>query len=137
MTLQEARNVLATVNPRDAVLRKAIRVMLEAVPEDPEPYRPALDRRVEAILAALADKMDGFNPFRERTRLQRFTMWRYAIWHHLRLEGYSCTQIGRATGYDHSTVWWGDRRLTDWLEVRDYEAVKMWRDFLGIIGVND
>lgn len=137
MTLHEARHTLEVANPRDAAIRQAIRVVLANLPEDPEPYRPALDRRVEAILAALADKMDGFNPFKERTRLKKFTGWRYAVWHQLRMEGYSCTQIGRATGYDHSTVWWGDRRLTDWLEVRDYEAVKMWRDFLGIIGVND
>ena len=117
---------MAAANPRDAVLRKAIKVMLEAVPEDPEPYRPALDRRVEAILSALADKMDGFNPFRERTRLQRFTMWRYAIWHRLRLEGYSCTQIGRATGYDHSTVSWGVANARALVNLGDNLYTEVW-----------
>lgn len=136
MTLQEARHVLESAKPRDAVLRQAIRVALTALPDDPETYRPAVVRRYEDMLERLAAAMDGFNPFKERTRLRNVTVWRYAIYHQLRLEGYSCTQIGRATGYDHSTVWWGDARITDWLEVRDYDTVKVWRDFLKIVGNN-
>mgnify|MGYP002518429448 CR=1 FL=1 len=133
MTLQEARHVLESAKPRDAVLRQAIRVALTALPDDPETYRPAVVRRYEDMLERLAAAMDGFNPFKERTRLRNVTVWRYAIYHQLRLEGYSCTQIGRATGYDHSTVWWGDARITDWLDVRDYDTVKVWRDFLKIV----
>ena len=133
MTLHEARHALEAANPRDVAIREAIKVVLDYLPSDPEPYRPQAQKRAEAILAAIATEMDGFNPFKERSRLQRFTMWRYAIWHQLRLEGYSCVQIGRATGYDHSTAFWGDRRFADWLEIHDYAATKTWNALQGII----
>ena len=132
MTLHEARHTLEVANPRDAAIRQAIRVVLANLPEDPEPYRPAVNKRVVCILSQLEHALD-FNPFKERTRLKKFTGWRYAVWHQLRMEGYSCTQIGRAKGYDHSTVFWGDRRFCDWLEIHDYDTVKLWRQFNEII----
>lgn len=132
MTLHEARHTLEVANPRDAAIRQAIRVVLANLPEDPEPYRPAVNKRVTCILSQLEHALD-FNPFKERTRLKKFTGWRYAVWHQLRMEGYSCTQIGRATGYDHSTVFWGDRRFCDWLEIHDYDTVNLWRQFNEII----
>ena len=126
MTLQEAKHILETASPRDVIIRGAIKVILTALPDDPEPYRPQAQKRAEEILAAIAKKVDGLNPFKERTRLRKITVWRYAVWHQLRLEGYSCTQIGRATGYDHSTIYWGDRRITDWLSIHDYETMQVW-----------
>lgn len=133
MTLHEARHTLEVANPRDAAIRQAIKVVLTALPNDPEPYRPEVLKRADGILAAIARERNGFNPFRERTRLRKITVWRYAVWHQLRLEGYSCTQIGRATGYDHSTVYWGDRRITDWLSVHDFETMRVWRTIQEII----
>ena len=133
MTLHEARHTLEAANPRDAAIRQAIKVVLTALPDDPEPYRPEVLKRADGILAAIARERNGFNPFQERTRLRKITVWRYAVWHQLRLEGYSCTQIGRATGYDHSTVYWGDRRITDWLSVHDFETMRVWRTLQEII----
>ena len=133
MTLHEARHTLEAANPRDAAIRQAIKVVLTALPDDPEPYRPQAQKRADAILAAIARQKDGFNPFKERTREQKYTLWRYAVWHQMRLEGYSFTQIGRATGYDHSTAYWGERRFTDWLSVHDYETTKTWKELREII----
>lgn len=133
MTLHEARHILEAATPRDAAIRQAIKVVLTALPNDPEPYRPEVLKRADGILAAIARERNGFNPFRERTRLRKITVWRYAVWHQLRLEGYSCTQIGRATGYDHSTVYWGDRRITDWLSVHDFDTMRVWRTLQEII----
>ena len=133
MTLHEARHTLEVANPRDAAIRQAIKVVLTALPDDPEPYRPQAQKRADAILAAIARQKDGFNPFKERSREQKYTLWRYAVWHQMRLEGYSFTQIGRATGYDHSTAYWGERRFTDWLSVHDYETTKTWKELQEII----
>jgi len=119
--------------PEPKEIGEAIDVAIANLPEDPEPYRPQVQKRVEYILACLSSQLDGFNPFCERRRVQKYTLWRYAVWHKLRMEGYSCVMIGRATGYDHSTVFWGNRRFCDWLEVGDYTVIKVWKELEDIL----
>lgn len=75
MTLHEARHTLEVANPRDAAIRQAIKVVLTALPDDPEPYRPQAQKRADAILAAIARQKDGFNPFKDSRTGKRYAQY--------------------------------------------------------------
>lgn len=90
--------------------------------------RPTCRERFYAIIGMVSRGKDGFNPFQLRERGRVAVCWRQAVWRMLAREGYHTTEIGRVSGYDHATVWWGIRRLDNYIETGDLLAINTWND---------
>ena len=141
MTLTQARKVLedyqawriyegpvgqGPIMPRFETITEALDTAIAQLPEGS--IRKSVSERLNAILCALYEAKDGFNPFQERRRDRVSVCWRQCIWRKLILEGYHTVEVGKATGYDHASIWYGIQRLDDYLTLGDPLAVNTWED---------
>ena len=132
MTLTEARKTLERYRPTipDDELGEAIDTAISALPR--ESARPSARERLGQIRAAILDTK-GFDPFGTRKRDREMATWRQCVWIVLRREGYTTTEIGKVSGYNHATVYWGVSRLRGYLACGDRLSLAIWQDFSDIM----
>ena len=132
MTLTEARKTLERYRPTipDDDLGEAIDTAISVLPKDTS--RPTAKERFNAIRRIILD-VEGFDPFETRSRDPRLVCWRQCVWLLMAQEGYRSTEMERASGYDHATMWWGVRRLRDYLACGDRAAIAIWEELNRII----
>ena len=126
MTLTEARKILErNHNLFHGELGEAIDAAISVLPYEMR-ERPTVKKRLAEMLYSFtkAEIPDPFN----RKRFGDIVIYRQCIFYALRKEGYTYDEIGKATGYDHSTVFWGKRRISNGLDVRDRQTVKVWNE---------
>ncbi len=117
MTLTEARRVFDRYKdtPLDDDLKEAIMVAMTVLPNDV--MRKNASQRFSEIREGIINSLDGFDPFRNRSRDQYVVFWRHAVFYKMKLEGYSYTEIGAATGYHHTTVLFGSSNISYYLSI--------------------
>lgn len=144
MTLTEARKILEQhlawcrscvddpepPKPDSNDLYKAIEVAISALPKDSA--RLTARERLNAIRRVILET-EGFDPFETRSRDPNLVCWRQCVWLLLTREGYRSVELSRASAYDHSTMWWGIRRLQGYLDCGDKAAVATWEELNRII----
>lgn len=133
MTLTEARKTLERFRqdtPLNPELGEAIDTAISALPR--ESARPSAGERLGQIRAAILDAK-GFDPFGTRKRDREMATWRQCVWIVLRREGYTTTEIGKVSGYNHATVYWGVSRLRGYLACGDRLSLAIWQDFSDIM----
>ena len=132
MTLTEARKTLERYRPTipDDELGEAIDTAISVLPKDTS--RPTAKERLNAIRRIILD-VEGFDPFETRSRDPRLVCWRQCVWLLMAQEGYRSTEMAQASGYDHATMWWGVRRLRDYLACGDRAAIATWEELNRII----
>lgn len=147
MTLAEARK---TLEQHKAWMQSSV--------DDPEPERPENEKVYEALdiaigvlpketktrapahawIKRLGDEFKGrygLDPF-NRSRSEENVAARQCVFLFLREEGYTCLEIGKATGYDHSTISFGCKQARDGLDIRDDVICQAWRRLLSILDKN-
>ena len=112
-------------------LGEALRLAISTLPK--ERRRETAKDRLDQYIATIKLAKGGFDPFADKTRDRRFVCWRQCVWLLLARAGFMHTEIARATGYDHATVWWGISRLKGYLAQGDYLAVAIWNEITSII----
>lgn len=140
MTLSEARKILVRYNawrrydgpleqtptqPEPKEIGEAIDLAISVLPED-SPRKTASQRLAE-IRQGIREAFDGFDPFLKRTRVREDAIWRQAVYWQMKLEGYSLSEIARASGYNHTTVLFGCRQTADGLDTGEPETKVVWR----------
>lgn len=132
MTLTEARKTLERYRPTipDDELGKAIDTAISVLPKDTS--RPTAKERLNAIRRIILD-VEGFDPFETRSRDPRLVCWRQCVWLLMANEGYRSVEMAKASAYDHATMWWGVRRLRDYLACGDRAAIATWEELNRII----
>lgn len=132
MTLTEARKTLERYRPTipDDELGEAIDTAISVLPR--ESARPSAGERLGQIREAILDAK-GFDPFGTRKRDREMATWRQCVWIVLRREGYTTTEIGKVSGYNHATVYWGVSRLRGYLACGDRLSLAIWQDFSDIM----
>lgn len=129
MTLTEARKILGDYHPHEKKVREALKTAIAVLPKD-EP-KPACDERLQYYISLIQDNK-GFNPFQNRSRNVNAVAWRRTVFLRLRQENYTLHEIGRATGYDHSTIISACKSLEDYLTIGDPTTTRIWKQFLTI-----
>lgn len=132
MTLTEARKILEKFQggydtDPDAV-HEAIALVITVLPKSKG--RPTARERLDHIRGVITDAKDGFDPFAKRTRERECVTWRNCVYLLLRKEGYSFSEIGKAAGYDHSTVLAGCAALRGFLDTKDTLTADVWNEFI-------
>lgn len=63
-----------------------------------------------------AAEVSGYpaNAWTDPSRRIEGTRLRWALWYHLKMSGWACSEIGRASGYDRTNVNYGVARI-EWL----------------------
>lgn len=133
MTLTEARKTLERFRRDtrfDPELEEAIDAAISALPR--EARRPTARERLNALRRVILD-IEGFDPFKTRSRNPNLVCWRQCVWLLMAQEGYRSTEMAQASGYDHATMWWGIRRLQGYLDCGDPAAVATWEELNKII----
>lgn len=132
MTLTEARRVFERYGdaPLDDDLKEAIMVAMTVLPEDSP--RKTASQRLSEIRQGIRETFDGFDPFAKRTRIREDAIWRQAVYRQMNMEGYSLSEIARASGYNHATVLFGCRQTANGLDIGDYETKVVWRRLIEI-----
>ena len=132
MTLTEARKTLERYRPTipDDELGEAIDTAISVLPKDTS--RPTAKERLNAIRRIILD-VEGFDPFETRSRDPRLVSWRQCVWLLMANEGYRSVEMAKASAYDHATMWWGVRRLRDYLACGDRAAIATWEELNRII----
>lgn len=133
MTLTEARKTLETyriTTPMDDELGEAIDTAITALPR--ESGRLPVGERLRVITDMLTDAK--VNPFQAKKRDLESVIWRRCVWGKLRDEGYGVSEIGKACGYNHSTVYIGVSRLRECLAIGDRPSMAIMADFMTIMG---
>lgn len=132
MTLTEARRTLERYRDTvDGELAEAVETAINALPR--ESGRLSAEERLRQIRETLAEAR-GIDPFGVRKRGWENVTLRQCAWILLRNEGYTTSEIGKACGYDHATVYMGVARLKGYLASGDRPSIAVWRDFMTIIG---
>lgn len=91
--------------------------------EDPT-TRPTAAERVAKVRADL--ERHGLDPFKDKSRRMMTVAMRHCVFLMLRREGYTQKELGDATGYDHSTVSWGEAHARDLVNIGDSLYTKVW-----------
>lgn len=145
MTLTEARKVLERYNnwrkydgpleqsptqPEPKEIGEAIDVAIEILPK--ESTRPSAEERLLEIRMAIKGLID-YDPFLERRRYRTGVTWRNCAYLQMRKEGYTFEEIGKASGYDHSTIFAGCAKLHQYLEIGDAITRSVYDKFASII----
>ena len=94
--------------------------------------RPSCADRFREI-RELVEAAKGEDPFGTRKRDRVTVCRRQCIWRLLVREGYHSVEIGKVTGYDHSTIWWGVSRLDGYIEAGDWLSVTEWNELKEIV----
>lgn len=132
MNLTEARKIFEGRRPKaDPELRSAMDAVIPILPSGGT--RPPVGERLRQI-RGLIHEARGFDPFGSRGRDWDSVTWRQCVWITLREEGYGPSEIGKASGYSHSTVYLGLSRLRALLACGDMLSVAIWGDYKVIIG---
>lgn len=138
MKLIQARKVLEEYrhsSPFTTELEEAMDAAIAVLPKD-GPRTPA-SARIGEIREALAEHLDGFDPFGTRSRVRKVVIWRQCVYYRMRMEGYSLHQISAASGYNHATVLFGVGSMEDGLEIGDRETASIWEQFNEILSYDD
>ena len=141
MTLPQARvileNYLAQLENCEPSLHtpeglaEAIRMAVATLPR-PVSVKTAAERLAE-IREAISSRT-GIDPFEGRSRDAGIAAWRHCVFRMMMVEGYHSTDIGRASGYDHATVLWGNWRVRRARLNTDPIAAETWGEAVSIIG---
>ena len=91
--------------------------------EDPA-TRPTAAERVAKVRADL--ERHGLDPFKDKSRRMKTVAMRHCVFLMLRREGYTQRELGDATGYDHSTVSWGEAHARDLVNICDSLYTEVW-----------
>lgn len=91
--------------------------------EDPT-TRPTAEERVAKVRADL--DRHGLDPFKDKSRRMKTVAMRHCVFLMLRREGYTQKELGDATGYDHSTVSWGEANARALVNLGDSLYTQMW-----------
>lgn len=99
------------------------KVAISFCPPEPERRMPAADR-----VAIVRDRLGsrGLDPFKDRRRTEMLVAMRHCVFLMLRREGYTQRELGDATGYDHSTVSWGEAHARDLVNIGDSLYTEVW-----------
>ena len=128
--------MLKEYNPRNKSVREAIKTVM--------PFMPVVTNDTVTAQNRLNKIKDGIkneitiDPFKKRPngkffRDRKSVLWRQCCLYQLRREGYTLEEIGQAADYDHSTVHIAYKNMTDWIEVKDPNVMKIWKEFLTIL----
>lgn len=99
------------------------RVLVTFETEDPA-TRPTAEERVAKVRADL--ERHGLDPFADKSRRMMAVAMRHCVFLMLRREGYTQRELGDATGYDHSTVSWGESQARDLISMGDSLYTRVW-----------
>ena len=137
MTLTEARRVFDRYKdtPLDDDLKEAIGVAMTVLLE--ERPRKTASQRLAEIRQGIRETFDGFDPFCNRSRMKGDVIWRQAVFQQMRIEGYMLSEIAKASGYNHATVYFGCCQTTDGLDIGDYETKTVWGRLTEIVSCPD
>lgn len=124
MTLTEAREILSGNK-----VREALELLISVLPAEPT-RESALERAKE--LRTMIKDAKGFDPFAVKFKDRELVVWRNCVFYQLRKEGYTFGEIGRATGYNHSSIIHAYQTLGGYLEMGDRIATDIWKEYLGI-----
>ena len=94
--------------------------------------RPSCADRFSEIRRRMKSAL-GEDPFGTRRRDRVTVCRRQCVWRFLVREGYHSVEIGKVTGYDHSTIWWGVSRLDGYIEAGDWLSVSEWNELKEIM----
>ena len=99
------------------------KVAISFYPPEPERRMPVADR-----VAIVRDRLGsrGLDPFRDRRRTEMLVATRQCVFLMLRLEGYTQKEIGKATGYDHSTISCGSSHARSLVNLGDSLYRDVW-----------
>ena len=86
--------------------------------------RPSAADRLAAVRSKLADH--GLDPFKDKSRKMMAVAMRQCVFLMLRREGYTQRELGDASGYDHSTVSWGEAHARDLVNIGDDLYTPVW-----------
>ena len=68
----------------------------------------------------------GLDPFKDKSRKMVAVAMRQCVFLMLRREGYTQRELGDATGYDHSTVSWGEAHARTLINIGDSMYKMVW-----------
>lgn len=131
MTLTDARKILERFKPDSQLVKEAIDLALSQLPVPESP--PEIDKRFNELKIAIKVAKDGYDPFEDRSRDVTNVTWRGCVFYQMRNEGYSYSQIGKISGYNHSTIIWSYNHFRQYLEINDHNTIKIWNEFLKYI----
>lgn len=130
MTLTEARETLEkhreTPIPDD--LRDALDTVIPLLPK--ARLREPASSRLNTIRNRMASAT-GHDPFASKSRDRNDVIARQCVWYRMKqMEGYNPSDIGRASGYNHSTVLFGVEQVQAGFDVRDKDIKNAWETLL-------
>ena len=138
MTLAEARKTLEEQltwmrssydepepqRPDSDTLYEAMEIAISTLPK--EKGRVTAEQRLTQIEDAII-KEEGFNPFASKSRNCNIVSWRQCIFLVMERDGYTYSQIGKAAGFDHTTIIWGAKKMEGYIQSGDRLAVDTWK----------
>lgn len=129
MTLSEARTILAKLDVDDPDVKEAIGIAVSILPSTPA--RKSTSERLDEIVMKIKEhgKTDPF----DRSRNSASVLRRQCIFKRLRGEGYMLSEIARASGYDHATVWFGCNQVQNGLDTNDRIVKNTWNELNEIL----
>lgn len=141
MTLPQARTILEcyltqlencepSLHTPDG-LAEAIRMAVATLPR-PVSVKTAAERLAE--IRETIESREGIDPFRGRSRDARVAALRHCVFRLMMVEGYTSVEIGKASGYDHATVLWGNWRVRGARLNTDPLAAETWGEIVSIVG---
>lgn len=108
---------------------EAIETVTALLPRIPE--LPPIQRRYDELRDSVK-QVSGID-IKDKKRDAVTVIWRRCVWYMLFKEGYSLSDIGRVSGFNHATVIVGLRRHADYMQTNDYQTRKIWNVFSTII----
>lgn len=99
------------------------KVLVTFETEEPQ-MRPSAEDRLAKVRADL--ERHGLDPFADKSRRMMSVAMRQCVFLMLRREGYTQKELGDATGYDHSTVSWGEAHARTLINIGDTMYNMVW-----------